>query len=80
MLLQKLNCNHDDKWMYFAKYWVGMHLRKLNPALASNSFPHSESVPPFYKFCLQVFDKFKELCTDCSFGKITNKQFYKILS
>ena len=34
--LQKLINNHDAKWTYFAKYWLGIQLRKFNPSLASN--------------------------------------------
>lgn len=77
--LQKLINNHEAKWTYFAKYWVGLYLRKLNPSLGSNSFPHSEYVPPFYKICLSVFNKLLDICPDFSFDTASSKVFYKVL-
>ena len=37
--LQKLINNHNANWTFFAKYWIGLQLRKFNPAFASNSVP-----------------------------------------
>ena len=77
--LQKLVNNHNANWTYFAKYWIGMHLRKLNPSLSSNSFPHSEHIPIFYKQCILTFDKLFGIHPDISFNTLNTKMFYKIL-
>ena len=58
MHLYKLFSNQEAKWTYFAKYWIGIHLRKFNASFASNLVPHSDYVPPFYRVCLTVFDNF----------------------
>ena len=39
----------------FAKYWVGIHLRKYAPTLAALECPHSERMPPFYWNVLHLF-------------------------
>ena len=77
--LQKLINDHNAKWTYFAKYWIGMQLRKFNPCFASNSFPHSEHIPIFYKKCITVFDKLLQIFPDICFNTINNKLFYKLL-
>ena len=55
-----------------------MHLRKLNPSLASNSFPHSEHIPIFYKQCILTFDKLFGITPDILFTLYT-KMLFKIL-
>ena len=77
--LQKLITNHNAKWTYFAKYWIGMQLRKYNPSFATNRLPHSEHIPIFYKTCLSCFYKFTDINPDVSFNTINNKLFYKML-
>ena len=76
--IQNLVFNRDAKWTYFAKYWIGIHLRKLNPSLGSSNFPHSECPPPFYRTCLKAFDIFIKLYPDFSFYKSSSKIYYKI--
>ena len=44
----------NAKWTFFAIYYVGFHLRKWNPAFASNLIPHSSEIEPFYS---QVWKK-----------------------
>lgn len=77
--LQKLINNHDAKWTYFARYWIGLQLRRFNHSLGSNSFPHSEYIPPFYKECLTLIDSFMKICPDFSFDISSSKLFCKIL-
>ena len=77
--LQKLINGYEAKWTYFAKYWIGLQLRYFNQSLGSNSFPHSEYVPPFYNTCLTVLQDFINISPDFVFGNATSKTFYKIL-
>ena len=77
--LQKLICESKAKWTYFAKYWIGFQLRKFNPSFASNNFPHSEYVPPFYTECLSALEIFHKVCPDDTFGNIQTKSFYNFL-
>ena len=77
--LQKFINNHEAKWTYFAKYWIGLHLRKLNPSFASNNFPHSEYVPIFYEHCTTVLDSFLQTNQDLDFNTLHKKLLYKTL-
>ena len=77
--LQKLICNHDANWTHFARYWIGIQLRKYNSSLASNSIPHSDYIPSFYKTCLSSFKKLIDINPDISFGNLTCKFFYNVL-
>ena len=77
--LQKLINNYDAKWTYFAKYWLGIQLRRFNPSLASNSFPHSDNIPPFYQVCISTFRKLLDLYPDISFSSIKTRDFYQRL-
>ena len=77
--LQKLICNSDAKWTYFAKYWIGLQLRKLNASFASNTFPHSEYIPPFYRECLSVLKMFLNIHPFYKFGNSKTKTFYNLL-
>ena len=74
--LQKLVTNHNANWTYFAKYWIDMHLRKLNPSLASNSLPHSEYIPILNNQCILTFDKLFGIRPDISFNTLNTKMFY----
>ena len=64
---------------FFAKYWIGLQLRKFNPAFASNSVPHSEYIPIFYKTCLSIFDNFTHTNEDIDFNSFHKKHIYKTL-
>ena len=77
--LQKLVCNYKANWTFFAKYWIGMQLRKFNQSFASNSIPHSEYVPPFYESCLNVLRKVIKLHPDFSFDSNKSKHYYTML-
>ena len=77
--LQKLICNHNANWTYFARYWIGLQLRKYNSSLFSNSMPHCEHVPSFYKTCLTSFKKLINVNPDIEFGNLSCKSFYSIL-
>ena len=77
--LQKLINNYEAKWTYFAKYWTGLHLKKFNTSFASNSYPHSEYIPIFYKICMSILDSFIETNADVNFNSFHKKMFYKVL-
>lgn len=77
--LQKLINNHEAKWTYFARYWLGMYLRKFNSSFASNSIPHSEHIPQFYQVCLSSFKKIIDITPSISFDNIQTRVFYKTL-
>ena len=56
--------NDDDiPWKYFTTYWIGIQLRKYKLSLASNSMPHSDTVPSFYVKCLQYLREYESLST-----------------
>ena len=50
--LRRLMIGSSAKWQIFARYWIGLSLRKWAPALASNLFAHSEWRPEFYSKAL----------------------------
>ena len=77
--LQKLINNYDAKWTYFARYCLGIQLRRFNPALGSNSVPHSSKVPKFYKVCLSAFRTLIKSKPDVSFSSMKTCNFYSCL-
>ena len=79
--IQKIVVNHEAKWVSFARYWCGYKLRKFNPELASNSFPHSEFIPFFYRNCLTLVDRLLKIDSDLetSFGTLPSKVLYSTL-
>ena len=77
--LQKLVCNYKANWTFFAKYWIGMQLRKFNQSFAGNLLPHSVYVPPFYESCLNVLRKVMKLHPDFSFQPTKSSQYYSLL-
>ena len=77
--LQKIVNNHEAKWTYFAKYWIGLQLRNLNPTFANNNIPHSEHIPIFYKNCTLLLDHFLNNNQDLNFNTLHKKLIYKIL-
>ena len=77
-LFKLLNdCKHP--WTYFARYWIGMQLRKFNPSLFTNNEPHSEFVPSFYLECLNIFTKFVKDIKSDNFTHWNVKQIYAYL-
>lgn len=78
--LQKIIANNQAPWVYFAKYWIGLNLRKFNSNLANNNYPHStEYIPKFYKSCLKVFHEISTLSPKIAFGNIPTRKFYNIM-
>ena len=77
--MQKLICNHDAYWTYFARYWIGLQLRKYNSSFSNNTIPHSEYIPHFYRSCLETFKKITAINSDVTFGNKTCKYFYNTL-
>ena len=77
--LQKMINYYDAKWTYFARYWLGIQLRRFNPALGSNLVLHSSNVPKFYKVCLSAFRKLNTIKPDVSFSSMKTCNFYSCL-
>ena len=50
------------KWMLFAAYFVGFHLRKWRASFASNLVPHADQATPFYVFAFKHWQRFVEAC------------------
>ena len=71
--------NRSASWTYFAKYWIGLHLKKENKILGSNLIPHSEIIPPFYTICLTVYKKFRDLYPDMLIDQLKTKEIYRLL-
>ena len=42
--INKIINNHDAIWTYFAKYWIGITLRKHYATLFSNNASHNDNV------------------------------------
>jgi hypothetical protein len=75
--LQKLITDYNAPWCYFAKYWLGIDLRKYNSSFASNNYPHCiEFVPEFYKHCMQSLNLIITINPTISFGITPTKLFY----
>ena len=64
-IINYLACQ-NPKHSYFITYWLGLSLRELAPHIHTNTGPHSESVPPFYKSCMQDLKKLlkNDKCTN----------------
>lgn len=78
--IQKLILGHNAIWVHFAKYWIGLNLRKFNATLADNNFPHCiDFIPPFYKVCLEAFNMLLLLFPDISFIGMPTRIFYTVL-
>ena len=77
--ISKLINNYPAPWTHFAKYWIGLSLREYNESFASNFLPHSEYVPPFYSYCLELFRSFIKSNPDVSFSSWSAKEFYLCL-
>jgi hypothetical protein len=82
LLLKHLQClvsNPTAKWTYFARYWIGLQLRRHNSALADNLFPSSEYIPLFNKYCMKILNNVIEKDPSFVLGNYTAKQLYDCL-
>lgn len=77
--IQKLLNNHDAMWTYFAKYWLGIRLRKYNASLFSNTVPHGDTIPDYYKKCMSTFDELIQSYPNLQFGTVSTRAFYDLL-
>ena len=78
--LQKLFFNHNAYWTYFARYWIGLQHRKFNKTFACNSIPHSETIPKFYKSCLDILKRLTDKFPDFSFNvSFKSRTYYNML-
>ena len=76
----KLIKGNESKWTFFARYWIGIQLRKYNSALAALTMPHSETTPTFYSEVLAFFRIFIKECPNyCGTEIITTKFIYNKL-
>ncbi|MES9883856.1 MAG: reverse transcriptase domain-containing protein [Sedimenticola sp.] len=73
--VQKLLSEYDATWTYFAKYWIGLSLRQYNPNLASNTTPHSLTMPHFYSRCLSSFKRFASLTSPIHAATMCSTKF-----
>ncbi len=71
----------DAKWSFFTRYWLGLYLRKYNPACDNNLGPHSSPlyIPAFYKTALDALTLFLSRKPNVDFSKVTTKMVYDTL-
>ena len=69
------------KWCFFARYWIGIHLRKYNPSCDANSGPHADSdyIPDFYRECLEALQLLYHLRPDFNLKAASCKDVYWVL-
>ena len=67
------------KWRYFAIFYIGFHLRKWNPAFASNLIPHSSDIEPFYAQCLKDFRASVSLFPNANLKEVSSKVIYDLI-
>ena len=87
--LKALRCMHakqlifgsSAKWCFFARYWIGMYLRKYNSSCDVNSGPHSDpdSIPFFYREVLEALQLLFHLRPDFNLEVASCKDVYWIL-
>jgi len=79
--LKSLILGNSAKWTYFAKYWLGLSLRRYNLSFTSLLIPHSETMPMFYQQCFSALKLFESISLDplVELKKFTFKQFYDCL-
>ena len=53
-LIRGIECN----WKYFAVYWIGLHLKKIEPSFAALTIPHAENIPTYYQVALRLVQQF----------------------
>ncbi len=71
----------DAKWQFFTRYWLGLYLRKYNPACDSNMGPHASPlyIPKFYKVALDALTLFLSAKPNINLKKVTTKMVYDTL-
>ena len=67
------------KWMHFAAYFVGFHLRRWRASFASNLVPHADQVTPFYVFAFRQWQRFVEACPNWRVGVVDSRRVYGVL-
>ena len=78
--IQFVDNDYPAKWTHFAKYWIGLALRKYNKKLASLLCPHNEYIPPFYQKCLNALKLFESKRNNSLIGNLSIKSFYQALT
>jgi len=77
--IKKLLLGSKANWTHCAIYWIGISLRNHRPELASNSIPHSDYCPPYYKTCLSIYKDFCTRFPTLDLMSLNTKQFYEVL-
>ena len=67
------------KWMHFAAYFVGFHLRRWRASFASNLVQHADQVTPFYVFAFRQWQRFVEACPNWRVGVVDSRRVYGVL-
>ena len=78
--IQHLINGSTAKWCYFAVYWIGLYLRKYDLSFSSLKVPHSDTIPAFYKRCLDILRKFENISANVKLGNLSCKQLYSVFS
>ena len=77
----------EEKWIYFARYWIGRKLSKVHPSwsfLGANNTPHFDllkpsPLPKFYQLFSECLDKLKTNIDDLQKESFTTKAIYTTL-
>ena len=78
MHIKNLLFGPPNKWIHLAIYWLGHKFRNIKPEYASNTFPHSEHIPPFYQI---AYTHFSQIHNDqIIWVKINTKQAYNFFA
>ena len=65
------------KWMFFAAYFVGFHLRRWRASFASNLLPHADQDTPFYDFAFRNWQRFVAACPNWRVGVVDSRRVYQ---
>ena len=78
MHLREFIFGTEAKWQHFARYWVGLYLRKYNPQCDSNRGPHAspENIPVFYQEALEALSRLFEVQPDFDLKAATCRTVY----
>jgi exonuclease III len=79
MHLRNIIMGTSAKWFFFARYFIGFHLRRYNADLYSRTRPQQIChIPAFYADCLKSLSLFLKLCPDPPWQVLTCKNIYSL--
>jgi exonuclease III len=80
MHLRNFILGTSAKWFYFARYFLGFHLRRFNESLYSRTRPHQIAfIPSFYSDCLASLSLLLKQCSAPPWPTLTCKSVYNVL-